>query len=191
MSPAVRGSTLRPLAEAVLPSELGPAGVERAAGAFARWIAGYREGEELLHPYGSDRISRTGPSPAARWVEQLTALEREARARHGVAFAALPRAQRDQLVRDALSPVEVGARVPAPSSAPHVALALLAHWLDSPEATNLCYRRRIDPRTCRPLRDAPREPVALSRRPEDGRRKTAGGSLPSSDFRLPTSGSGP
>lgn len=156
-------AAIRPLAESVLPSELGAAGVARAANAFAAWIAGYREGEELVHPYGSDRISATGPSPAARWADQLGALEDAARSAHQSSFAALKVDARAALVRSALGSVNVPARVPQPIAAPHVALAVIAHFLASADATNLAYERVIDPRKCRPLADSPKEPVPLRR----------------------------
>ncbi len=154
---------LRPLADVVLPAELGAARIERATAAFARWIAGYREGEELLHPYGSERIGTTGPSPAAGWAAQLVALDAAARATHGSAFASLTVEQRTAVVTDALSRVPYGARVPAPLAAPHVSLALVAHFLESSDAVNLAYGRVIDPRQCRPLAASPREPVAIGR----------------------------
>jgi hypothetical protein len=64
---------LRAMAAAVLPSELGSGGTERAVAEFERWLAGYREGAEILHGYGTGEIRRTGPSPALKWSAQLTA----------------------------------------------------------------------------------------------------------------------
>jgi len=154
---------LLPLAQAILPSELGAARIERANAAFAQWIAGYREGEELLHPYGSERIGATGPSPAVKWATQLAALDDAARGAHGKPFRELPVADRAALVQQALAGVQFAARVPAPIAAPHVALGLLAHFLGSADATNLAYNKVIDPRKCRPLTTSPREPVALQR----------------------------
>ena len=153
---------LFPLAEVVLPAELGTPAIRRAAAAFEAWTKGYREGAELLHPYGSERINRSGPFPA-RWNEQLTELQRSAASQHRQRFSELARAEREALVRAALAAMQVPARVPSLANAPHVAIALLAHFLESPEATNLCYERRIDPRTCRPLRDSAREPLPLLR----------------------------
>src|ERR1041385_1085586 len=62
---------LRALGAAVLPSELGDGGVTRTVAGFERWLAGYREGAELLHGYGTGGVRRTGPSPALRWARQL------------------------------------------------------------------------------------------------------------------------
>ena len=160
---ALEAGALVPLAEAVLPAELGAARTARAATLFARWIAGYREGEELLHPYGSERLRNTGPSPAAKWTEQMRALASAAATTHKRPFSVLPVAQRTALVQQALAGMQFTARVPAPIAAPHVAIALLAHFLESTDATNLAYNRIIDPKQCRPLASSPNEPVALQR----------------------------
>ncbi len=154
---------LVPLAEAVLPAELGAARTARAATLFAKWIAGYREGEELLHPYGSERLGTTGPSPAAKWTEQMRALASAAETIHRRPFAVLSVEQRTTLVQQALTGIQFTARVPAPIAAPHVAIALLAHFLESTDATNLAYSKIIDAKQCRPLASSPNEPVALQR----------------------------
>mgnify|MGYP003334866711 CR=1 FL=1 len=159
---------LLPLAQAVLPGELGPAMTERAAGEFARWIAGYRAGEETLHPYGSERLGATGASPVAAWTAQLTALDTAAQARHSHPFRDVSVADRRALVEGALATVQVGARPPAVAAAPHVAIALLAHFLESKDAANLAYGRVIDAKQCRPLADSPKMPVPLRRAARGG-----------------------
>jgi len=164
-------AAVRPVAEVVLPSELGRAGVERAANAFTAWIAAYRAGEELEHPYGSERIGTTAPSSAARWADQLAALDRDAQAAHRKAFAQCTADERLALVRSAIANAggagaAAGApstRMPSPLSAPHVAVAMLAHFVESTDGVNLAYQRRIDPRQCRPLADSPKLPVPLTR----------------------------
>lgn len=161
--PGLEGKTLVPLAHVVLPSELGAARVDRAANQFAKWIAGYREGEETLHPYGSERLGKTGPSPVAKWKEQLRDLSTASENKYRRPFSTLQDIQRAGLVREALAGVQVNARVPAPIAAPHVALALLAHFLESPDATNLAYNKTIDPKQCRPLAKSSSEPVALQK----------------------------
>ena len=168
-APGLDVRVLVPLAQAVLPAELGPARTDRAAAAFAKWVAGYREGEELLHPYGSERLGKTGPSPTLKWAEQLRALSTAAETTHKRPFATLTIAQRAALIQEALVTVQVGARVPAPSAAPHVAIALLAHFLESPDATNLAYKKVIDAKQCRPLATSSKEPVPLQRAGARGR----------------------
>src|ERR1041385_3881922 len=89
---------LRALGAAVLPSELGDGGIGRTVSGFERWLAGYREGAELLHGYGSGEIRRAGPSPALRWAGQLRELDAAARKERGKPFAALDPHGRQEVV---------------------------------------------------------------------------------------------
>lgn len=149
------------IAAAVLPSELGEDGVSGAARRFTKWIAGYRAGAEVLHPYGSAEIERLPPSPAATWRRQCAALDASARRAHGAGFVSLGIGQRQSLVRDALAGTKI-AGMPDPLSAPHVAVALLAHFYGSPEGTDLCYRAQIRKGECRPLATSSRQPLPLA-----------------------------
>lgn len=158
---ALEPATLRALAEAVLPSELGQAGIERATAEFERWLAGYREGAEILHGYGSGEIRRTGPSPALRWSGQLAELETAARKSRGASFAAQSRAERQDLVRAALGDLPIS-NLPQADRAPHIAVGLLAHFYGSPTATDLCYNARIGQNSCRPLAESVRRPLPLA-----------------------------
>lgn len=133
---------LRALADAVLPSELGAAGRERTVVAFERWLAGYREGVELLHGYGTGEIRLTGPSPAVRWAAQLEAL--------GPSFIALSLSERRARLRAALEGGRF-AGLPPVDRAPHLAIGLLSFFYGSPEATDLCYQASIGRESCRPL----------------------------------------
>jgi hypothetical protein len=154
--------TLHALGEAVLPSELGPAGTRAAVTDFQRWIAGYREGAELLHGYGTSALGKAGPTPATRWAAQLDALDIAAR-REGVReFAALPLERRREMVRAELTALKAD-RIPPVGRAPHVALALLAHWYGSPDAVDRCYEARIGRESCRPLAASARKPLPLAR----------------------------
>lgn len=153
---------LTALAEAVLPSELGDIDTARVSRAFARWAEGYRTGAELNHPYGSATIRFAGASPVVRWRSQLDALQQSARSRFSRSFDAASLDQRRELVRAALSGERVD-RMPSPLSAGHVAIALLSWYFASPEATDLCYRARINANSCRPLSGAQREPLPLVR----------------------------
>jgi len=152
---------LRDLGRIVLPSELGPAGVERAVSGFERWIAGYREGAELLHDYGSGEIRRTGPSPALRWARQLRDLDAAARKR-GKPFGSLDSNAREELIRSALAGSKPG--LPAVDRAPHVATGLLAWFYSTPDAADLCYGVRIGRNGCRPLAESGQAPVPLAGR---------------------------
>lgn len=152
---------VRALGDALLPMELGRGGREVASDAFLRWMGGYRERQELLHPYGSPRISYSGPSPVPRWTTQLAALDRAARSQHRAGFASLSVAQRQALVRTALSDVRSD-RLPSVGAAPHIALGMLAHFYDSSEATDLCYRAQIGRNKCRPLVHNERKPLPIA-----------------------------
>ena len=153
---------LTQLAEAVLPGEIGDIDKARVSRAFARWAEGYQPGAELNHPYGSATIRFAGESPVSRWRSQLDALQQSARSRFGRSFEAASLEQRRELVRAAVSGERVD-RMPSPLSAGHVAIALLSWYFASPEATDLCYRARINPNSCRPLANAGREPLPLVR----------------------------
>jgi hypothetical protein len=161
----LESTRLVPIARLVLPPELGEARIDQAAMRFAQWIAGFKPGEETVHPYGSERLGVTGASPAPAWIAQLDALDRSAVAAdpNRLPFHLTTPGLRKRLLDDALAAAQLTARVPSAIAAPHVAIALLAHWLDSAEARNLAYGRVIDPQTCRPLAASPRQPVALQR----------------------------
>jgi hypothetical protein len=62
--------------------------------------------------------------------------------------------------------------MPEPLDANHVALALVAWYFSTPDANDLCYQARIERNQCRPLINAPREPLPLAR---DGGRATRDG----------------
>jgi hypothetical protein len=153
---------LAALGDTVLPSELGAPGVTRAVAEFQRWIDGYRPDAEAAHGYGTGRIDRVAPDPRVTWRSQLQSLDAEARRASGQSFAALPRARRQALVRTALAG-ERGESLPPPLAARHVALALLAHFYDSPAATDLCYDAHIGRQQCRPLAAQSQRPTPLTR----------------------------
>ncbi|HEV8599175.1 MAG TPA: hypothetical protein VGQ69_07415 [Gemmatimonadales bacterium] len=154
---------LRALGAAVLPTELGERGLERAVAGFERWLAGYREGVELVHGYGTAEIRYSGPSPALRWSTQLRELDAAAVRQRGRSFAKLELAERQALVRGTLEGQRLGA-MPAIDRAAHVSLGLLAFFYESPEATDLCYQARIGSNGCRPLADSERRPLPLADR---------------------------
>ena len=154
--------TLHAIGDVVLPAELGGAGTAAAVNAFQRWIAGYREGAELVHGYGTSRLGFAGPTPATRWASQLDHLDATARSRYATPFADLPVPQRREMVVAELTVLKVD-RLPSLGRAPHVALALLAHFYANAEATDLCYGARIGKQTCRPLSNASRKPLPLAR----------------------------
>ena len=145
---------LKALAEAVLPSALGPAGAARVSRDFLRWMDEYKEGAELVHGYGTSqlRFSRASPRPA--WAVQLERL--------GSRISALGSRQtleqRRQVVRDELKDERLD-RMPSVGQASHVAVALLAFYYASSEAADLCYNAKIGRQSCRPLAQNPRKPL--------------------------------
>jgi hypothetical protein len=62
----------------------------------------------------------------------------------------LSEADREQVVRNALKSERLD-RMPTVVDANHVAVALLAHFYESPGAADLCYEAQIGRQTCRPL----------------------------------------
>jgi hypothetical protein len=152
---------IRALAEAVLPSELGLSGRERAVAAFQQWVAGYRPVAERDHGYGTGELTYTGAHPAPGWRAQLEALDLEARQRFGLGFAELDADLRQRLVRAQLR--RERGPLPEPADAQHVAVGLVAWWSASPEANDLCYGRAIGRATCRPLAATGDEPARLER----------------------------
>jgi hypothetical protein len=146
--------TLHAIAEAVLPSELASASVTIVS-RFQRWIAGYRENSELLHGYGTSTLEHAGPTPATRWAAQLAQLEAKG-------FADFSLERRREILRSELSSLKIQ-RLGTVGRAPHVAVALLAHFYASPEANDLCYGASIGKQTCRPLATSSRKPLPIAK----------------------------
>jgi hypothetical protein len=154
--------TLNALGEAVLPASLGTAGIRRATEDFRRWMSEYKEGAELNHGYGTSALRVTRATPATRWATQLDALDARAQEKHQRRFAAIAVGDRVAIVREALDKERLD-RVPAIGDANHVAVGLLAHFLDSADAADLCYDAQIGKNRCRPLAASSRKPLPLAR----------------------------
>lgn len=158
---ALDASLLIPLGDALLPESLGATGRDRAVRAFAAWIAAYRPVTEEMHGYGDAEITYTPADPAPGWNAQLQALDLLARRKHGRGFAQLDIGTRRALVGTQLARVR-GNQLPSnPLAAPQVAVAMLAHWAGSGEATDLAYGVHIAKGNCRMLADSPRKPLPL------------------------------
>jgi hypothetical protein len=153
-------TTLDALAAAVLPAELGHAGIANVARDFRDWGANYHENAELVHGYGTSRLRATGPTPLTRWTTQLDELEAQAQSTHQRRFRDLAVAQRADLVRAALQGQRLD-RMPSAADANHVATALLAYFFDGSAAADLCYNARIGRQTCRPLSASSRKPLPM------------------------------
>ena len=154
-------ATLDALGEVVLPSAaLGRAALVKELESFRAWGAGYREGAEVVHGYGTSRLRSLGPTPMTRWSTQLDELEAAAKTKHQRSFHELSEGDRVDLVRAALQGQRLD-RMPALADASHVALALLAHFYNSSAANDLCYESRIGQQTCRPLAQQSRKPLPM------------------------------
>ena len=105
----------------------------------------------------------TGPTPVTRWMQQLDELEAKSKGAHAKSFSALTLDERRAIVRQSLP--QGNASIADLGGAPHVTLALLAHFYDGPKATDLCYEAEIGKATCRPLARSTARPVALRRAP--------------------------
>ncbi len=162
-SPRVLDATLlAALGEAVLPESLGAAGRGRAVTAFREWIAGYVPVSEEMHGYGYAEITYTPTDPAPGWNAQLQAMDLLARKQFGAGFASLKPDKRDALLHAQLANQRNG-RLPAnPLTSPHVAIALIAHWAASSEATDVVYDAHIGRDTCKTLADSARKPLPLA-----------------------------
>lgn len=155
--------TLRAVAEAVLPDELGSDGRERAVRAFERWSEALEPVAELSHPYLVPEIRYSGPDPRPGWAAQLEGLEKECRNRHGVSLSELDVSGCRELLARPLA--GAGSDLGAPRNADHVALALMAHFFGSAIATDLCYGRAIRKELCRSIEGAEDEPAPLGAAP--------------------------
>lgn len=153
---------LRALAEAVLPTEIGDAGLRDALRDFVRWLDGFEPVAELPHPYlSSDEVRYGPPDPAPRWASQLEALDLLARKSRGAGFADLPVETRRELVVADLNRHATDTALPAPAYAPQLAAGLLARFYSRPAAADLAYGTRINAAGCRDLASGAERPAPL------------------------------
>ena len=150
----------RALGQALLPSELGTAGIDRVVGEFQQWLDRYEADAELNHGYGTGEIDYTPADPTPRWQAQLEALDAEAQRRSRISFVALDADTQRDIIRQQIADDRID-RLPRAYRARHVAVGLLAYFYSTPEATDLCYRAAIGKNNCRPLRRSPDKPISL------------------------------
>ena len=142
-------SRVRAIAEAVLPTEMGPVARTAVVEGFLRWIRNYREGAEMDHGYGFTRLRRTPASPAAKYAAQLAALDRAARAR-GATLETLDLAARRAVVATAIDMAKVE-RLPMRPTGEHIATDLMGYYFNGEAANDLAYRAAIRRDSCRGL----------------------------------------
>jgi hypothetical protein len=153
-------ATLRALAPAVLPSELGAAGHDKVVGEFVQWVASYRSGAERNWGYGHPRRTVTPVIGAATYDAQLSALDARARAGAG-ALSTLPLDVRQSMAAAALDAAEIRA-LPGSPDGRHVLADFMSFFYNSGAATDLVYRARIAPTTCRGLAGAGTRPATVA-----------------------------
>ncbi|MEO6447343.1 MAG: gluconate 2-dehydrogenase subunit 3 family protein [Gemmatimonadaceae bacterium] len=153
-------TTLDALGDVLLPGELGADGRRAAVDSFVTWVNGYDPVAEEMHGYGYSDIRYLPSDPAPAWQAQLLGLETLARKTKQKSFAELDEATRREVVTLAL-PRSGGDRLPDPLRAPHVAIALLAHWASSPGARNLAMGAQVSPYTCRRLDGVTSRPLPI------------------------------
>lgn len=153
-------ATLKAIAEVVLPSTIGSAGRDRAVTRFVAWVRNYKEGADRGHSYGASTLSApTGPSPAARYPAQFTALDAAARDRGAASFAALPLDGRRALVENALNLPPPVTRLPARPTGANLVADFMGYYFNSADAFDLAYDAAIRRDSCRGLDGSEQAPA--------------------------------
>ncbi|HLK69361.1 MAG TPA: hypothetical protein VKU19_38285 [Bryobacteraceae bacterium] len=151
--PGGHDDTLVALAEIVLPSEIGPAGIREIARRFETWVRDYRPGAEMDHGYGFTRIRNKPQSPAPAYLRQLDSIRPALL--HGDA------ASRRQAVEAALEDAKI-ADLPRTPDGRHIAADLMTFYFRGSDANDLCYRSSIGRDLCRGLKGSDNPPAPLS-----------------------------
>ncbi len=155
---------LWPVAQAVLPAEIGAAGQKAALVAFLAWIHDHDSGRYLEHGYGHTRVAKSAAPPVEKYPAQLQALGAAARRRHGKGFGALDLAARRALLLEAFAALKIDGLGERPSGR-HVAADLMSHYFASIEANDLCYEAEIGRDSCRSLAGSGEKPAPLAKAP--------------------------
>jgi hypothetical protein len=134
------------LAWVVLPASLGRERTDEVAADFLVWIRDYKPGAEVSSGYGHPRTQVVGPSPAAHYAEQLSAL--------GSPIS-------KEAVEKALVAAKVD-RIPPRPNGRHVAADLLAFFFASAEGEDLLYDAAIRRDDCRGLENSGQRPARFS-----------------------------
>jgi hypothetical protein len=149
---------LVPIADVVLPSEIGSDGRARVVRSFIRWLQEYRAGADMDHGYGFTRLRRTPASPVAKYGPQFTALDQRA---GGQGFAGLSVDARRVILEETIAAAKID-RLPGRPDGGHIATDLMAFYFNSDEAHDLAYRAAIGRDTCRGLEGSQERPKGIS-----------------------------
>ncbi|MCA1586104.1 MAG: hypothetical protein LC791_15495 [Acidobacteria bacterium] len=153
-------TTLRALAPAVLPSELGSKGADAVVDRFLTWLRGYRSGADMGFGYGLVRQRLTPTITPSDYVQQLDALERSAAAAGG-SLSSLPLEGRRRVVAANLEAAGVK-DFPASPDGKHAIADFMSFFFNSTEANDLCYRAKIGRDRCRTLTGSSARPAAFT-----------------------------
>ncbi|MCC7127132.1 MAG: hypothetical protein IT178_19985 [Acidobacteria bacterium] len=154
-------ATLRAVARVVLPSSLGPAGLNAAVDQFSNWVREYRTGAEMSAGYGITRIRVVPADPSTGHPDHLRALETSAAARGGT-FASLDAATQRALVEAALEAAGVDG-IPRRPDGRHVATDLMSHFFFiAADGQDRLYNAAIMRESCRGLGSSGARPAPLA-----------------------------
>jgi hypothetical protein len=152
--------TLRAVAPAVLPLELGTAGVDREVDRFLEWLRGYKSGAEMGFGYGMLRKRVTPTITPETYRQQLESIEQGAPA--GSSFGALPIQERQRVITAALERAGVK-DFPSSPDGTHVISDFMSFYFTSTEANDLCYRAAIGRERCRTLAGSSTRPAPIAK----------------------------
>jgi len=149
------------IGEVVLPSGLGADGRDKAVEAFAKWLDGYKAGVPMSFGYGGElKYEVVPPSPLQRYPAQFSRLQELSRAK-GMAFTALPLADRKSVVEAALLEAKL-TQLPARPDGQHVAADLISHFYSSSDGNDFLFNASIRVSECRGLSSSAARPVSIS-----------------------------
>ncbi len=155
-------TTLKAIAEVVLPSALDRVGRDRVVAGFVSWVRNYKEGADRGHGYGSSNLSApSGPSPAPRYPAQFAALDKAATTRGAASFAALASDGRRAIVEAALNEPQPVQRLPNRPTGANLVADFMGFYFSSGDAWDLAYQAQIGRDRCRTLDGSDRPPAPL------------------------------
>ncbi len=153
--PGKHQATLRELAAAVLPAELGRSGVDRIANQFEQWVRDYRPGAAMESGYGFTRLRSKPPSPASTYLAQLETLHEP--------LAQPDQAAKRKAIESALD--QAGIKdLPRQPDGKHIATDLMSFYFHGSDANDLCYRAAIQRDSCRGLKGSDAPPPSIKGR---------------------------
>jgi hypothetical protein len=156
-------TTLKAIAEVVLPGAIGSAGRDKAVRDFVVWVRNYREGADRGHSYGASTLSApSGPSPAARYPPQFAALEKAATDLGVVSLAALPIDRRRTVIESALNTPQPVTRLPPRPTGANLVADFMGLYFNSADGYDLAYNAAIARDSCRGLDGSDKAPDRLA-----------------------------